>query len=310
MTKTKETELIILGTGPAGCTAAIYAARANIEVTVITGITQGGQLTETTNVGNWPGAFDEIDGRELMENMIKHLQNLKVEMVSDHIHTAKLNEYPFFLKGENSYKCKSLIIATGASARYLGLENEKRLIGKGVSACAVCDGFFYKGKKVAVIGGGNAAIQEALYLSNIASGVMIIHRRNYFSAEKIMIEKAKKTENIKIKLDTTVSDILGENAVDGIEIENTKTNTKEKINLDGVFVAIGHKPNSEIFKEQLNMDENGYIKMQNREKATATNIKGVFVAGDVANPLYQQAITAAGTGCMAALDAKRFLESK
>jgi len=310
MRNTKHSRLIILGSGPAGYTAAIYAARANLNPVLITGLLQGGQLIETTTVDNWPGDPNGVQGPELMERMLRHAKRFETEIISDHINQANLKQRPFYLKGDSGeYNCDALIIATGASAQYLGLPSEQAFIGKGVSACATCDGFFYRGKKVAVIGGGNTAIEEALYLANIASEVTIVHRRDQFRAEKILAEKAidkSKTGNIKIEWNHVLDEVLGDKTgVTGIRLKNTKTDKTKELTVDGVFIAIGHKPNSGIFANQLKMN-NGYIKISN---GTITNIPGVFAAGDVADPVYQQAITASALGCMAAQDAEKYLES-
>ncbi len=310
MKNPKHSQLIILGSGPAGYTAAIYAARANLNPVLVTGLLQGGQLIETTTVDNWPGDPDGVQGPELMERMLCHAKRFKTEIISDHINQADLKQRPFYLKGDSGeYSCDALIIATGASARYLGLPSEQKYIGKGVSACATCDGFFYRGKKVAVIGGGNTAIEEALYLANIASEVTIVHRRDKFRAERFLADKAierAKTGNIKIEWNHVLDEVLGdETGVTGIRLKNTKTNDTKELAVDGVFIAVGHKPNSDIFTGQLEMN-NGYIKIS---KGTVTSIPGVFAAGDVADPIYQQAITASALGCMAAHDAEKYLES-
>lgn len=310
MKKQKHSQLIILGSGPAGYTAAIYAARANLNPLLITGLLQGGQLTQTTTVDNWPGDPDGVQGPELMERMLHHAKRFKTEIISDQINKADLKQRPFHLKGDSGeYSCDTLIIATGASAQYLGLPSEQTYIGKGVSVCATCDGFFYRGKKVAVIGGGNTAIEEAMYLSKMASEVTIVHRRDQFRAEKILAQKAiekSKTGNITIEWNHILDEVLGDKTgVTGIRLKNTKSQKIKELTIDGVFIAIGHKPNSDIFADQLEMN-NGYIKISN---ATATNISGVFAAGDVADPIYQQAITASALGCMAAHDAEKYLES-
>jgi thioredoxin reductase (NADPH) len=310
MKKQKHSQLITLGSGPAGYTAAIYAARANLNPILITGLLQGGQLTQTTTVDNWPGDPDGVQGPKLMERMLHHAKRFKTEIISDQINKADLKQRPFRLKGDaGEYSCDALIIATGASAQYLGLPSEQTYIGKGVSVCATCDGFFYRGKKVAVIGGGNTAIEEAMYLSKIASEVIIVHRRDQFRAEKILAQRAvekSKTGNITIEWNHVLDKVLGDKTgVTGIRLKNTKTNKTKELIVDGVFIAIGHKPNSEIFTDQLEMN-NGYIKISN---TTTTNIPGVFAAGDVADPIYQQAITASALGCMAAYDAEKYLES-
>ena len=302
--------LVILGSGPAGYTAAVYAARAGLEPCLVTGMEQGGQLTTTTDVENWPGDSDGLQGPELMERMLKHVESLNVEVIFDHIEATDLSSNPFVLTGNvNEYITESLIIATGASAQYLGLESEQNYMGKGVSACATCDGFFYKEKDVAVIGGGNTAVEEALYLSNLCSSVTLVHRRDSLRAEKILQERLFKKEkegNIKIIWDHELLEVLGdENLVNGIKIRSTKDATETDINLSGLFIAIGHKPNTEIFKNQLEMDDAGYI--ITKGKTTDTNLPGVFASGDVQDKDYRQAVTAAGTGCMAALDAERYL---
>ncbi len=305
--------LIILGSGPTGYTAAVYAARAGLDPTVITGMEQGGQLTTTTDVENWPGDSDGLQGPELMERMLKHVESLNVEIIFDHIEEANLLKKPFKLMGSSKlYECKSLIIATGASAKYLGLPSEETYLGKGVSACATCDGFFYKDKRVAVVGGGNTAAEEALYLSNLCSSVTLIHRRDALRAEKILQERIfKKVEEGKINImwDHVVQEIVGDNQkVIGIKLKNVKTEELSEVNLEGVFIAIGHNPNTEIFKDQLDMKD-GYIRINSglEGNATSTNIEGVFAAGDVSDHIYRQAITSAGSGCMAALDAERYL---
>lgn len=310
MRNTKHSRLIILGSGPAGYTAAIYAARANLNPVLITGLLQGGQLIETTVVDNWPGDPDGVQGPELMERMLRHAKRFETEIISDHINQANLKQSPFYLKGDSGeYNCDALIIATGASAQYLGLPSEQKYIGKGVSVCATCDGFFYRGKKVVVIGGGNTAIEEALYLANIASEVTIVHRRDQFRAEKFLADRAiekSKTGNIKIEWNHVLNEVLGDKTgVIGVRLKNTKTNETKELTVDGVFIAVGHKPNSDIFTDQLEMN-NGYIKIS---KGTVTSTLGVFAAGDVTDPIYQQAITASALGCMAAHDAEKYLES-
>ena len=307
--------LLILGSGPAGYSAAVYAARANLNPVLITGIAQGGQLMTTTEVDNWPADFDGVQGPELMERFQKHAARFNTEMIFDHIHTTHLNEKPIRLVGDNSeYTCDALIIATGASAQYLGLPSEEKFSGKGVSACATCDGFFYKNQEVAVIGGGNTAVEEALYLANIASKVTLVHRRDKFKAEAILMDKvmARVAEG-KIVLETfsTLDEVLGDDmGVTGIRLKNTIDGTTKKIALQGVFIAIGHKPNTDIFAGQLEM-EGGYIVTNAGRKgnATATSIPGVFAAGDVQDHIYRQAVTSSGTGCMAALDAERYLDN-
>mgnify|MGYP005831190643 FL=1 len=306
-----EQKLIILGSGPAGYTSAIYAARANLEPTLITGLEVGGQLTTTTEVENWPGDFQDLQGPDLMIRMKKHAEKYNVKIINDHVKKVDFTQSPLQLMGErDSYKTKSLIIATGASAKYLGLESEKRFLGKGVSACATCDGFFYKDQEVAVIGGGNTAVEEALYLSNICSKVHLVHRRDEFRAEKIlqdrMFNKVKEGK-ISLVLNSNLKEVLGDQVVDSIKIENND-GEESIINLDGVFIAIGHKPNTDIFEGQLEMKD-GYIVTKSGfdHGATSTSIPGVFAAGDVADYTYRQAITSAGFGCMAALDAEKYL---
>jgi len=306
-------QLLILGSGPAGYSAAVYAARAALEPTIITGIEVGGQMTTTTDVDNWPGDDNGVQGPELMERMKRHAERFGTTIIFDQINKACLEQKPFRLEGDNrEYTCDSLIIATGASAQYLGLPSEEAFKGKGVSACATCDGFFFKDQPVAVIGGGNTAVEEALYLANIASRVTVVHRRDQFRAEKILSNQLiKKTENgnVKIQWNHILEEVLGdERGVTGIRLASTKNNKKKQIPVQGVFVAIGHTPNTAIFGNQLKM-ENGYIAVQAGSKgyATATSVKGVFAAGDVADPIYRQAVTSAGSGCMAALDAERFL---
>ncbi len=314
MSTEKHQRLLILGSGPAGYTAAIYAARANLNPVIITGIQQGGQLTTTTDVDNWPGDADGVEGPELMARMQKHAERFNTEIIFDHIHTADLRKRPFTLTGDSgTYTCDALIIATGASAKYLGLPSEEAFQGRGVSACATCDGFFYKNQDIAVIGGGNTAVEEALYLSNIAKHVTIVHRRDRFSSEKILsaklLEKAK-NGNISIEWNSTLEEVLGDNmGVTGIRIVN-KQDTKKEIDLKGVFIAIGHSPNTDLFKGQLDMNS-GYLKVTGSYagNATATSIPGVFAAGDVADFTYRQAITSAGSGCMAALDSERYLDN-
>ena len=306
-------KLVILGSGPAGYTAAVYAARAGLEPCLITGMEQGGQLTTTTDVENWPGDSDGLQGPELMERMLKHVESLEVEVLFDHIESADLSSKPIVLTGNvNSYESDSLVIATGASAQYLGLESEQSYMGKGVSACATCDGFFYKDKDVAVIGGGNTAVEEALYLSNLCSTVTLIHRRDSLRAEKILqkrLFKKEKEGNVKIILYHELVEVLGDNAVvNGIKIRSTKDSAETDITLSGLFIAIGHKPNTDLFKDQLEM-ENGYLKIISGTEgnSTGTSIPGIFAAGDVSDHIYRQAITSAGSGCMAALDAEKYL---
>ena len=304
-------KLIIIGSGPAGYTAAVYAARANLNPVLITGLSKGGQLMTTTDVDNWPGDFDGLQGPELMDRMEKHALKYNVKIIFDHINEVNFKNRPFFIKGnDNEYSADSIIISTGASAIYLGLDSEKKYLGKGVSACATCDGFFYKNKKVCVIGGGNTAVEEALYLSNIASSVTLIHRRNKLRAEKILQDKLFKKENINIIWDSELSEIKGnEQGVTSAIIKSKKDNSMQDINFDGVFIAIGHKPNTDIFANQLKMDD-GYIIVQNNsEYSTQSSVPGVFAAGDVTDKIYRQAITSAGSGCMAALDAEKFIDS-
>jgi len=306
-------QLIILGSGPAGYSAAVYAARANLSPMLITGIEQGGQLTTTTDVDNWPGDNDGVQGPELMERMRKHAERFDTEIVIDHIHTTDLSKRPFTLEGDSgSYTCDALIIATGASAKYLGMESEEAFKGRGISACATCDGFFYKNKEIAVIGGGNTAVEEALYLSNIASKVTVVHRRDQFRSEKILSTRLmeKQDGNVNIQWNHTLDEVLGDDmGVTGMRIRSTKDDSTQEIDLSGIFIAIGHSPNTQIFDGQLDMN-NGYIIIKSglAGDATATSIAGVFAAGDVADQIYRQAVTSAGAGCMAALDAERYLE--
>ncbi|MGD7034413.1 thioredoxin-disulfide reductase [Methylotuvimicrobium buryatense] len=314
MTDTKHCRLLILGSGPAGYTAAVYAARANLNPVMITGMQQGGQLTTTTDVDNWPGDVEGLQGPDLMERMRQHAERFNTEIVFDHIHTADLSARPYKLTGDSGvYTCDALIIATGASAKYLGMESEEAFKGKGVSACATCDGFFYKNKPVAVIGGGNTAVEEALYLSNIASQVTIVHRRDKFRSEKILSDKLiekSKNGNVVIEWDHTLDEVLGDDmGVTGIRIKSTKTGETKNLDVHGVFIAIGHTPNTDIFQGQLEMDH-GYIKVKTglQGNATATSVPGVFAAGDVMDAVYKQAITSAGAGCMAALDAEKYLD--
>ncbi|MEI6745607.1 MAG: thioredoxin-disulfide reductase [Methylococcaceae bacterium] len=314
MTITKHHSLLILGSGPAGYTAAIYAARANLNPVIITGMQQGGQLITTTEVDNWPGDVEGIQGPELMARMQQHAERFDTEIIFDHINSTDLSQRPFKLSGDNSdYTCDALIIATGASAQYLGLESEEAFKGRGVSGCATCDGFFYRNKPVAVIGGGNTAVEEALYLSNIASKVTVIHRRDTFRSEKIMSDKLlekSKNGNIEIEWFSELDEVLGDDmGVTGIRIKNNKDGSTKDIDVHGVFVAIGHKPNTDIFEGQLDMNH-GYIKVKsgNEGNATATSIEGVFAAGDVMDSVYRQAITSSATGCKAAVDAEKFLD--
>lgn len=312
---TRHVKLLILGSGPAGYSAAVYAARANLNPVLITGIAQGGQLMTTTEVDNWPADNEGVQGPELMERFQKHAERFNTELIFDHIHTTHLTEKPIRLVGDNGeYTCDALIIATGASAKYLGLPSEEKFSGKGVSACATCDGFFYKNQEVAVIGGGNTAVEEALYLANIASKVTLVHRRDKFKAEAILVDKlmARVAEG-KIVLETfnTLDEILGDNSgVTGMRIKNVNSNSTKDIDLKGVFIAIGHQPNTDIFAGQLEM-EGGYIITQAGRKgnATATSVAGVFAAGDVQDHIYRQAVTSAGSGCMAALDAEKYLDN-
>jgi len=302
-------KLIILGSGPAGYSASIYAARASLSPIIIAGSQEGGQLTTTTDVENWPGDSDGLQGPELMERMKKHAQQFGVEVINDHIDKVDLSSRPFKLKGVNSYTCDSLIISTGASAMYLGLPSEQEFLGKGVSACATCDGFFYKDKEVIVVGGGNTAVEEALYLSRICSKVYLVHRRDELRAEKILQERLFKEEekgNIEILWNTQLKEVLGDQmGVNGVLLDSDGQD--KELSVMGVFIAIGHKPNTDIFKGQLEMDETGYILTEG--KSTKTNYPGVFASGDVQDKEYRQAVTAAGTGCMAALDAERYLAS-
>lgn len=311
MADSKHSRLLILGSGPAGYTAAVYAARAALDPVLITGIEQGGQLTTTTDVDNWPGDAEGVQGPELMVRMQKHAERFGTEIIFDHIHTADLTQRPFKLTGDaGEYTADALIIATGASAKYLGMESEEAFKGRGVSACATCDGFFYKNQPVAVIGGGNTAVEEALYLSNIASKVTVIHRRDSFRSEKILSNQLlKKAENgnVEILWNHTLDEVLGDDAgVTGIRIKSTENDATQDVAVQGVFIAIGHQPNTGMFKGQLEM-QHDYIILK---KGTQTSIPGVFAAGDVSDPIYRQAITSAGAGCMAALDAERFLESE
>ena len=311
---TRHVHLLILGSGPAGYSAAVYAARANLKPVLITGIAQGGQLMTTTEVDNWPADADGVQGPELMARFQKHAERFNTEMIFDHIHTTHLNEKPIRLVGDSGeYTCNALIIATGASAKYLGIPSEEKFSGKGVSACATCDGFFYRNQEVAVIGGGNTAVEEALYLANIASKVTLVHRRDKFKAEAILVDKlnARVAEG-KIVLETfqTLDEVLGDDSgVTGMRLKNANDGTTKDIQLMGVFIAIGHKPNTDIFEGQLEM-EGGYIVTQSGRGGnfTATSIPGVFAAGDVQDHIYRQAVTSAGTGCMAALDAERYLD--
>ncbi len=316
MSETKHCRLLILGSGPAGYTAAIYAARANLNPVLITGLEQGGQLMTTTDVENWPGEPDGVQGPELMERMRRHAENFNTKIVFDHIHRADLSQRPFTLEGDaGTYTCDALIIATGSSAKYLGLPSEEKYRGRGVSACATCDGFFYKEQPVAVVGGGNTAVEEALYLANICAHVTLIHRRDKLRAEKILVDRLmKRVEEGKVSIEWNhvVDEILGDDqGVTGIRIKHVQSGETKEIPVQGVFIAIGHHPNTELFEGQLEL-VNGYIKVKGngdmQGNATATSVAGVFAAGDVADPVYRQAVTSAGTGCMAALDAEKFLE--
>ena len=315
MTTTKHAKVLILGSGPAGYSAAVYAARANLSPMLVTGVEQGGQLMTTTDVENWPGDPLGVQGPELMQRLLQHAERFNTEIVFDHIHTTFLNEKPIRLVGDsNEYTCDALIIATGASAQYLGLPSEQAFMGKGVSACATCDGFFYRNQEVAVIGGGNTAVEEALYLAGIASKVTLIHRRDKFRAEPILVDRLMhkvQEGKIVLELNHTLDEVLGDNSgVTGLRIKSTETGAARDIAVHGLFVAIGHKPNTGIFEGQLDM-HNGYIKTRSglEGMATATNVPGVFAAGDVQDHVYRQAITSSGTGCMAALDAQRYLEA-
>ena len=310
----KHTKVLVLGSGPAGYTAAVYAARANLNPVLITGIAQGGQLMTTTEVDNWPADVDGVQGPDLMQRFLQHAERFKTEIVFDHINAVDLSKRPFVLKGDSGeYSCDTLIIATGASARYLGLPSEEAFMGKGVSACATCDGFFYRGQEVAVVGGGNTAVEEALYLSNIATKVTLVHRRDSFRAEAIMIDKLmEKVQEGKIalRLHSVLDEVLGDTSgVTGVRLKNVQTGATEDVTVKGCFIAIGHSPNTGIFDGQLTMKD-GYLVTQsgNNGMATMTSVPGVFAAGDVQDHIYRQAITSAGTGCMAALDAQRFLE--
>ena len=315
MSEVKHHKLIIIGSGPAGYTAAIYAARANLNPVVITGIEQGGQLMTTTEVENWPGDPDDMQGPELMARMLKHAEKFNTQMVFDYINEVELQQRPFVLKGDSAtYSCDALIIATGASAKYLGLESEEAFKGKGVSACATCDGFFYRDKPVAVIGGGNTAVEEALYLSNIASKVYLVHRRDELRSEKILIDRIKEKAangNIEFVWNNNLDEVVGDKmGVTGINVKDKNSGEIRHIEVDGVFVAIGHSPNTKIFEGQLEMNH-GYLKVQSGQNgnATQTSVEGVYAAGDVSDHIYRQAITSAGTGCMAALDAERYLDA-
>jgi thioredoxin reductase (NADPH) len=314
MSEPRHCQLLILGSGPAGYSAAVYGARANLNPVIITGLQQGGQLTTTTDVDNWPGDWEGVQGPDLMVRMQQHAERFGTEIIFDHIHTAKLGSKPFTLIGDSgTYTCDALIIATGASAMYLGLDSETAFMGKGVSACATCDGFFYRGQKVAVVGGGNTAVEEALYLSNIADEVHLIHRRDALRSEKILQDKLldrAENGNIVLHWNRVLDEVVGdEMGVTGVKLSSTVDDTTEALDLQGVFIAIGHKPNTEIFANDLDM-ANGYITVQSGlgGNATATSVPGVFAAGDVSDQVYRQAITSAGMGCMAALDAEKYLD--
>lgn len=314
MPETKHAKVLILGSGPAGYSAAVYAARANLNPVLLTGVEMGGQLTTTTDVDNWPGDVEGLQGPDLMERMRRHAERFETEVIFDHVHQVDLGARPFSLEGgSGSYSCDALIIATGASARYLGLPSEQAYMGKGVSACATCDGFFYRGEKVAVIGGGNTAVEEALYLSNIASEVILVHRRDKLRAEKILQDRLfekERTGNVTFHWDHVLEEVKGDDSgVTGIRINNVKSGEKTDLELKGVFIAIGHTPNTEIFAGQLEMN-NGYIVIKSglNGDATTTSVPGVFAAGDVSDQVYRQAVTSAGFGCMAALDAEKFLD--
>lgn len=314
MTEQRHCRLLILGSGPAGYSAAVYAARANLNPVLVTGIQMGGQLTTTTEVDNWPGDPEGLQGPDLMDRMRRHAERFDTEIVFDHIHTADLSSRPFRLTGDSGvYTCDALIIATGASARYLGLPSEEAFKGRGVSACATCDGFFYRNKPVAVVGGGNTAVEEALYLANIASHVTVVHRRDKFRSEKILSEKLlerARSGNVTIEWNYVADEVLGDDSgVTGLRIKSVQDGATKDLKLDGVFIAIGHTPNTEIFAGQLDM-RGGYIVVKSglEGNATATSVPGVFAAGDVADSVYRQAITSAGSGCMAALDAEKYLD--
>src|SRR5689334_15647942 len=309
--KTRHARLLILGSGPAGYSAAVYAARANLQPVLITGIAQGGQLMTTTDVDNWPADYAGVQGPELMERFLKHAQRFDTDIVFDHIHSVELRQHPFTLNGDQAiYTCDALIIATGASARYLGLESEQKYMGRGVSACATCDGFFYKGQDVAVVGGGNTAVEEALYLSNIARQVTVIHRRDKFRAEKILQKKLFEKGNVKVRWNHVLDQVLGDaKGVHGIRVKDVQTGTAQQIAVQGLFVAVGHTPNTGIFEGQLDM-KGGYIVTRGGSEgnASATSVPGVFAAGDVQDHVYRQAGTSAGSGCIAALDREKFLD--
>ena len=314
MSDTKHHRLIILGSGPAGYTAAVYAARANLNPVVITGIQQGGQLTTTTEVENWPGGAADLQGPQLMQQMQEHVERFDAQVVFDHIEEVDFSTRPFLLKGSSNYSCDALIIATGASAQYLGLPSEEAFAGKGVSACATCDGFFYRNQKVAVIGGGNTAVEEALYLANIASEVVLVHRRDSLRSEKVLQDRLfarEKEGKVRILWDHTLDEIVGDDSgVTGMRVQAVKDQTVSEVDLSGVFIAIGHKPNTDMFAGQLDMKD-GYLTIDSGTggNATATSVPGVFAAGDVADHIYRQAVTSAGFGCMAALDADKYLDA-
>ena len=313
MIEQRQIKLLILGSGPAGYTAALYAARANLSPVLITGLQKGGQLTTTTDVDNWPGDVHGLQGPDLMDRMLAHVEQFNTEVISDHIHTANLSAKALILTGDQGiYSCDALIIATGASAKYLGIPSEDKYKGRGVSACATCDGFFYRDTDVAVIGGGNTAVEEALYLSNIAKKVVVIHRRDKFRAEKILVDRLLKKKNVTIKWNSILDEVLGDKTgVTGIKIKNTLDKKTMNLVLKGVFIAIGHLPNTKLFEGQLDM-KNGYITTKSglNGQATSTSIPGVFAAGDVSDHVYRQAVTSAGNGCMAALDAEAYLDEK
>ena len=313
MIEQRQIKLLILGSGPAGYTAALYAARANLSPVLIAGLQKGGQLTTTTDVDNWPGDVHGLQGPDLMDRMLAHVEQFNTEVISDHIHTANLSTKALILTGDQSiYSCDALIIATGASAKYLGIPSEDKYKGRGVSACATCDGFFYRDTDVAVIGGGNTAIEEALYLSNIAKKVVVIHRRDKFRAEKILVDRLLKKKNVTIMWNSILDEVLGDKTgVTGIKIKNTLDKKTKNLVLKGVFIAIGHLPNTKLFEGQLDM-KNGYITTKSglNGQATSTSIPGVFAAGDVSDHVYRQAVTSAGNGCMAALDAEAYLDEK
>ena len=316
MSESRHIRLLVLGSGPAGYTAALYAARANLSPVIITGLEPGGQLTTTTDVDNWPGGVEGLQGPDLMQTMLNHVERFDAEVISDHIHTAELQQRPFKLIGDaGTYTCDALIISTGASAKYLGLPSEEAFQGKGVSACATCDGFFYRGADVAVIGGGNTAVEEALYLSNIASKVTVVHRRDQFRSEKILTDRLSEKEkngNVNIEWNHVLDEVLGDDSgVTGMRIKDAQSDKTKDIDLKGVFIAIGHQPNTQIFEDQLDM-KNSYltIKGGTEGQATMTSIPGVFAAGDVGDHVYRQAITSAGSGCMAAIDAETWMDNQ